>query len=153
MFLVMSQVSVPVLVNVSNQKLPLFPPKRTKTRQQFLALKNDPHIFFSAFLLHFYVTIFPIPTQNCKKKFWYQYFAMIFPPNSSKFLKICPPTKIFTATRKSQTATNLPNRHFYQHCCTHLWIFQTALLCIKWRKYGYDQGLGNDFYLGGVRYE
>ena len=42
--------------------------------------------------MHFYVTIFVIPTENCKKKFFYKYNAMIFLPNCSKSAR---PKKFF----------------------------------------------------------
>ena len=47
-----------------NQTPPFFPPKRAKNRHQFFTLKKLTPL---SFLLYFYVVIFPMPTQNCKK--------------------------------------------------------------------------------------
>ena len=49
-----------------NQNPPFFPPKRAKNRHQFFTLKKLTPL---SFLLYFYVVIFPMPTQNCKKRF------------------------------------------------------------------------------------
>ena len=64
-----------VLLIVLNQKPPFSPPKKAKTRHHFFSPKKWPPM---PFLLHFYVTIFPIPTQNCKNIFNSNTFPRFF---------------------------------------------------------------------------
>ena len=58
-----------------NQNPPFFPPKRAKNRHQFFTLKKLTPL---SFLLYFYVVIFPMPTQNCKKSFNSNSFPRFF---------------------------------------------------------------------------
>ena len=63
------------VANTSESKTALFPAQKGQNPPPiFIIKKMTPYVFFNTFLLHFYVTIFPIPTENCKKYFDFNTF-------------------------------------------------------------------------------
>ena len=82
----------------SESETTLFPRQKSQTRHQIFPLKKMTPM---PFLLHFYVTIFPISSQNCKKNQLY-YFLKIFLLNSLMFAKKLPAPIDFFRHRKVQ---------------------------------------------------
>ena len=91
------------MTNSSESETALFPAKKGQNPPLiFPILKMTPKDAPKSFLLHFYVTIYPIPSQNCKKIFNSNTFPRFFFQIAQKL----PAPKIFARHRK------VPNRHF-----------------------------------------
>ena len=85
-----------------NQNPPFFPPKRAKNRHQFFTLKKLTPL---SFLLYFYVVIFPMPTQNCKKSINSNSFPRFFFQMSRNGSKSARPKNFFPSHKSPKPPT------------------------------------------------
>ena len=91
------------MTNSSESETAHFPAKKGQNPPLiFPILKMTPKDAPKSFLLHFYVTIYPIPSQNCKKNF----NSITFPRFFFQIAQKLPAPKNFSRHRKDS------NRHF-----------------------------------------
>ena len=85
-----------------------FPAQKNQNPPPIFTIKKwPPCLFFIAFLMHFYVTIFVIPTQNCKNNF---FFINTLPWYFFQIAQNLPAPKNFSCH------TKVPNRHYWKQC-------------------------------------